>query len=214
MNKKITEATREEISQVMKDNAIRKIALRRRDNVIKDISEDTGEIDFYNKYQLKQAQQEELGLEFRLYKANERRRERIKTRITRMLATNKALFLTLTFSDKMFARNCSTETRRRYIARFLKSECCEYIANIDFGSTNKREHYHAVVVPKTNINFAKYRDLFDSNINSKKIRIDNNSIKYVGMYINKLTNHALKENGFYKRLIFSRDIKRQSLILI
>jgi len=210
MNKKITEATREEISQVMKQDAIRKIALRRRDNVIKDISEDTGEIDFYNKYQLKQAQEEDLGLEFRLYKANERRRERIKARITRMIDTNKALFLTLTFSEKMFARNCSAETRRRYIARFLKNECSEYLANIDFGKEKHREHYHAVVVPKTTIDFTKYHKFFDSCIKAEKIRVSDNSIKFVGIYINKLTNHALKENGFYKRLIFSRDIKGQS----
>lgn len=210
MNKKITEATKQEISQVMKDNAIRKIALRRREHIFKDVSEDTGEIDIYNKYQLKNAESEELGLEFRLYKANERRRERIKERITRMIDTNKALFLTLTFSDKMFARNCSAETRRRYIARFLKEQCIEYLANIDFGSTNKREHYHAVVVPKTTIDFKKYRKAFDSNINAKQIRVDSNSVRFVGMYINKLTNHALKENGFYKRLIFSRDIKQVS----
>lgn len=207
MNKKITEATREEISLSMKDNAIRKIALRRRENVFKDYNDDTGQIDYYNKYQLKEAEAEELGLEFRLYKANQRRRERIKTRIERMLASNKALFLTLTFSNKMFARNCSAETRRRYIARFLKSECIEYVANIDFGKEKHREHYHAVVVPRTAIDFSKYHEFFDSCIKAEKIRINENSIKFVSTYINKLTNHALKENGFYKRLIFSRDIK-------
>jgi len=214
MNKKITEATKQEIISSMKSNAIRKIALRRRENLCEEYNEDTGEVNYFTKYQLKQAQEEDLGLEFRLYKGNERRRERIKTRITRMLATNKALFLTLTFSDKMFARNCSTETRRRYIARFLKSECSEYLANIDFGSKNQREHYHAVVVPKTAIDFSKYHKIFDSCIKAEKIRIDDNSVKYVSTYINKLTNHALKENGFYKRLIFSRDIKGQSLFLI
>lgn len=210
MNKKITEATRQEISQVMKDNAISKISKKRRENIFQDYCEDTGEIEFYNKFQQKQANSEDLGLEFRLYKANERRRERIKERITRMYETKRALFLTLTFSDKMFARDCSPETRRRYIARFLKSECDEYLANIDFGSTNQREHYHAVVVPKSKIDFEKYRTIFDSNINAKRIIYSEESIKLVGRYINKLTNHALKENGFYKRLIFSRDIRRQS----
>lgn len=207
MNKKITQATREEISQVMKDNAISKITKRRKENIFQEYNEDTGQIDFYNKYQQKEADSEELGLEFRLYQGNKKRRERIKARIERMYQTKKALFLTLTFSDKMFARNCSPETRRRYISRFLKSECSEYLANIDFGKKNEREHYHAVVVPKTIIHFEKYRDLFDSNINAKKIRFDDTSIKFVGRYINKLTNHALKENGFYKRLIFSRDCK-------
>ena len=205
MNKRITEATKEEIAQAMKNDAIRKIALKRRENVIKDYDEDTGAIDFYNKYQQKQANSEDLGLEFRLYKGNERRRQRIKDRITRMCETGKALFLTLTFSDKLFQRNMTTETRRTYIRRFLKEQCSEYLANIDFGSTNQREHYHAVVVPKRKIDFARYREIFDSNINARHIRINDTSIKLVGKYINKLTNHALKENGCYKRLIFSRD---------
>jgi len=207
MNKRITEATREEIAITMKNNCIRTIALKRRENLIKDIDIENGVVDIYNKFQLKQAQEQELELEFRLYKANERRRARIKERITRMLETNRALFLTLTFSDKMFARNCSTETRRRYITRFLKEQCIEYLANIDFGEKKHREHYHAVVVPKTAIDFSRYHNIFDSCIKAEKIRIDDNSIKYVSTYINKLTNHALKENGFYKRLIFSRASK-------
>lgn len=210
MNKRIVDATHEEISQVMKQDAIRTIALKRRQNLIKDYDEENGTIDFYTKYQQKEADSEELGLEFRLYKANERRRAKIKARITRMLETNRALFLTLTFSDKMFARGCSTETRRRYIARFLKEQCIEYLANIDFGKEKGREHYHAVVVPKTTIDFSKYHKFFSSSIQAERIRVNDNSIKYVATYINKLTNHALKENGQYKRLIFSRDIKGQS----
>jgi len=207
MNQKIVYATREEIAQAMKDNAIRKIALKRRENKHLHIWQDTGEVEFYNKYQKKQAESDNLGFEFRLYMANERRKERIKERITRMYETRKAVFLTLTFSDKLFERNITSETRRTYIRRFLKDQCSEYLANIDFGSTNQREHYHAVVVPKTIIDFEKYREIFDSNINAKRIIVSNNSVKLLGKYINKLTNHALKENGYYQRLIFSRNIK-------
>lgn len=205
MNKKITQATHEEISKALKDNGIRKIALKRREYLKKDIDFETGETDIYTKYQLKMAEVDHLGLEFRLYKSNERRKQRIKDRITRMLETKKALFLTLTFSDKLFDRDITPETRRTYIRRFLKEQCEEYLANIDFGSQNGREHYHAVVVPKTTIDFKRYKDIFDSNINARHIRIDETSIKLVGRYINKLTNHALKENGYYQRLIFSRN---------
>jgi len=126
-----------------------------------------------------------------------------------MVNTNHAYFLTLTFNDSVFNRNLSPETRRRYIARFLKSECKEYVANIDFGSTNNREHYHAVVIPKTIIDFAKYRKIFDnSNINYKRIIKGDKDIKKLSLYIAKLTNHALKENGFYKRLIYSRNVSK------
>lgn len=206
MNKKITQATKEEIAISMKNNAISTITKKRRANKVVNYYEEDGEIEFYNKYQIEEAEKDNLGLEFRLYMANNKRKERIKARITKMVETNKALFLTLTFSDKMFNRKTTSETRRRYIARFLKEQCSEYLANIDFGSTNGREHYHAVVVPKGLIDFNRYRDLFDSNINSKKIRVNEDSIKNVGVYINKLTNHALKENGEYKRLIYSRQV--------
>lgn len=208
MNKRITEATKQEIAETMKREAIRLISQKRKQNVIcEGASEYTGEITYANKYQQKQANSEGLGLEYRLYKANDKRRERIKAKITKMCETKRAVFLTLTFSDRMFARGCSSETRKRYITRFLKSECVEYLANIDFGSTNQREHYHAVVIPKTTIDFEKYRKIFDSNINAKRIISNEASIKLLGRYINKLTNHALKENGFYQRLIFSRNTK-------
>lgn len=208
MNKRIKESTKNDISQAMKNGAISKIAKKRKENrIIDSYDNDTGECAIISTYQQKKADIDNLGLEYRLYKSHTKRKERIKERITRMMNTNRAYFLTLTFSDKMFARGCSPETRRRYISRFLKSECSEYLANIDFGSQNEREHYHAVVVPKTIIHFDKYRELFDSNINSKRIIKRDSSVKLVSRYISKLTNHALKENGFYKRIIYSRDIK-------
>lgn len=205
MNKKINDATREEISSCLKDNGIRKIVNKRKDAIFKDFFEDTGEIEFYNKYRLKQAKSDNLELEFRLYISNMRRRENIKARIEKMLATNHCYFLTLTFNDKFFERNITTDTRRRYIRRFLKEQCKCYVANVDFGSTYGREHYHAVVVPKTKIDFSKYRDKFDnSNINCERLFNNTKSKDTYTRYINKLTNHSLKDNGYYQRLIYSR----------
>jgi len=206
MNKKILEATRQEISSCLKDNGIAKIVKKRQENIFQDYDEDTGQIDFYNKYTLKEANNDCLGLEFRLYRANMRRRENIKRRIEEMLETNNCYFLTLTFNDRFLSRDITTETRRRYISRFLKEQCKCYVANIDFGSEKHREHYHAVVVPKSvKIDFGKYRNKFDaSNINCVKVWNNAKSKDTYTMYINKLTNHSLKDNGFYKRLIYSR----------
>lgn len=208
MNKKVREATKSEISQSIKNGAYKVIRDKRKNNLIYgEYEEDTGELHAHTTYGLKKAENDGLALEYRLYNNNHIRKERVKARIEKMVNTNHAYFLTLTFSDKMFARNCSQETRRRYIRRFLKEQCSDYLANIDFGSTNEREHYHAVVIPKGLIDFARYRELFDSNINSKRIIKSDISNKLVSRYISKLTNHALKENGFYKRLIFSRNSK-------
>lgn len=210
MNGKIRQVENVSISQALKSGAYSKIAQKRRENLLAcAFDSDTGECEIHSTYTVKKAENDNLSLEYRLSESNHRRKVRIKERITRMLDTNRCYFLTLTFSDKMFSRKASSETRRRYIARFLKSECSQYVANIDFGSKNEREHYHAVVVPKTLIHFDKYRELFDSNINCKRIVNTEKTKDKVSMYIAKLTNHALKENGFYKRLIYSRDSKSQ-----
>lgn len=210
MNKKVREATKSEISQSIKNGAYKVIAKKRKNSLIYcEYEEDTGELHAHATYGLKNAFNDGLALEFRLSQSNHVRKVRLKERISKMVNTNHAYFLTLTFNDSVFNRNLSPETRRRYIARFLKSECKEYVANIDFGSSNNREHYHAVVIPKTIIDFAKYRKIFDnSNINYKRIIKGDKDIKKLSLYIAKLTNHALKENGFYKRLIYSRNVSK------
>lgn len=205
MNKKIKEATRQEISSCLKDNGIAKIRTKRQDALIKDLNPDTGELSYFNFYRQKEANNDDLGLEYRLYISNMKRRANIKQRIENMLATNHCYFLTLTFNDKLLSRNITSETRRRYVRRFLKEQCKEYVANIDFGSENHREHYHAVVVPKSKIDFSRYRSKFDnSNINCERLWNNAKSKDTYTMYINKLTNHSLKDNGFYQRLIYSR----------
>lgn len=206
MNKKIKDATKNEIASTIKNGAYRIIGEKRKKATIYgELEEETGELHAHSCYALKNAENEGLSLEYRLYNSNHIRKERVKERISNMVNTNHAYFLTLTFSDKMFSRRCSAETRRRYIRRFLREQCKDYLANIDFGSNNEREHYHAVVIPKSIIDFAKYRELFDSSINCKRIIKSAASEKLLSRYISKLTNHALKENGFYKRLIFSRN---------
>lgn len=210
MNKKIREAQHDEISASIKSGAYETIRDKRKNSLYYgDIDEESGEVCIHTTYALKNALNDELGLEFRLYDAKFKRKGRVIKRVERMISTNHAYFLTLTFSDKMFARGCSSETRRRYISRFLREQCRDYLANIDFGSHNEREHYHAVVIPKGMIDFQRYRDLFDSNINCKRIYVGDSSVKLVSRYIAKLSNHALKENGYYKRLIFCRN-KAQS----
>ncbi len=129
------------------------------------------------------------------------RRKRIKERITYMVNHYDCLFLTLTFSPDTL-QNTSAFTRRRYIQRYLADLNCLYIANIDFGShkeyedrygktrtATEREHYHAVVA-------TDYIDLDKYNgglIFYEKVRRNVNSYERLSTYINKLTNHAIKE---------------------
>lgn len=206
MNKTLRDATHEEISYAMKQDAISYIRHLRKSSLTKELEDYTGEIVSYCRFTKSMAERYNLGLEFRLWNANKLRNERLKKRVSRLVNTKNAIFLTLTFNDVFLARNVSHQTLRRYMSRFLKEQCCDYVANIDFGKDNYRVHYHALVVPKTqSIDFARYRELFDeSNINAKRVKDSERSVDGVGMYINKLTLHALKDNGHYQRLIYSR----------
>ena len=70
--------------------------------------------------------------------------KRLKDRIFFMLSMGKCIFGTLTFNDR--ALKTSSETRRRYVTRFLNDFDVPYIANIDFGAEKGREHYHFVIL--------------------------------------------------------------------
>ena len=70
--------------------------------------------------------------------------KRVRRRITELMVFTPCSFLTLTFTDEVL-NNTTEETRRRYVARFLKSISENYVGNIDYGSKNEREHYHAIV---------------------------------------------------------------------
>lgn len=124
---------------------------------------------------------------YRLINNNYKRTSRLRDRISR-ICQKPSLFLTLTFTDDVLNKT-SSATRRRYVARFLKSVAADYVGNIDYGEKNGREHYHAVVLC----------DNIDHNawpygaINFKKITYTENSSTTIAKYVNKLTNHAIKE---------------------
>ena len=132
--------------------------------------------------------------------ARYKRTERLERRIMSYLLQGKCLFVTLTFNDDVLS-STSMETRRRYVARFLKSQSSLYVANIDFGKTTKREHYHAVIV-KDRIEANSWPYGFDSY---KKIRCDKLGPLKLAKYISKLTNHAIKETTKRCCYIYSRS---------
>lgn len=217
MNKKLKQATREEIAQAYKDKvpcSISKIRWRvykDQQNIFSDMR--TGEVLSRNGFTLYIAEKFNKGFEYRIYNSNKARRLRLETRVSRIIRSNNAKFITLTFNPVFLERETSEETRRRYISRFLKEQCKEYVANIDYGESEKgthREHYHAVVIPKaTKIDYKAYNEVFDnSRIYSEDIKVSTKSNRCLSRYINKLTNHSLKASGQYKRLIYSRDIRQ------
>ena len=134
--------------------------------------------------------------------ANYHRVKRLKDRVANMLSKGKCIFLTLTFNDLTLA-NTTEKERRVAVVRYLKMFKSDYVANIDFGTKNHREHYHALIVADK-INYKKWNKY--GNINGQKVRLrdfDNDKTK-LSKYIAKLTNHAIKETTKRNALIYSR----------
>lgn len=137
----------------------------------------------------------------RVNKASYQRTKRLKDKIQDMILKGNCIFLTLTFTNDVLD-STNQDTRKRYVKRFLKSVSNQYVANIDYGKKYEREHYHAIVLcdDKIDHNLWKY-----GNIDFERVRVneDTSSVK-MAKYINKLTNHAIKETVRRNCVIYSR----------
>lgn len=156
------------------------------------------EIEFYKNIALENP--EEWKEACRVNNASYHRTKRLKDRIKTMLTSGSCIFLTLTFRNDVLD-STSEETRKRYVSRALKTMSNNYVANIDYGSKNEREHYHAVVLcDKVSQEQWKY-----GNLDFERVRThEEDSPVKIAKYINKLTNHAIKETTKQNRLIYSR----------
>lgn len=140
----------------------------------------------------------------RINDASRHRTTRLKQRIRSIIENYDSTFVTLTFTDDTL-NSTTFETRSRYVKRYLKSYGVPYVANVDYGKDNEREHYHAVIGTQT----LNYKD-WNSNgaINGKKIikkkNLDSNGDLKLAKYITKLTNHAIKETCKRNAIIYSR----------
>lgn len=134
--------------------------------------------------------------------ASYKRVARLKERICEAVESGKAWFITITFNDEILA-STNEKTRRVYVSRWLKGLSPFYVANIDYGKTKGREHYHAVITANTRPPKSwKY-----GFIDILKVKTTENDTKRVSKYISKLTNHAIKHTTKSKRIIYSRKVK-------
>ena len=134
----------------------------------------------------------------RINKASYARVKRLKTRIAAMLESGECLFLTLTFTDATLGKT-TEDTRRQAVRRYLKSFGVPYVANIDYGKKNGREHYHAVI----QTDHVDYTSYTYGAINGERIRSAEDCIK-LSKYVAKLTNHAIKQTNKRQVIIYSK----------
>lgn len=139
----------------------------------------------------------------KLNEAYYKRLKRLRSKVSDILTSGEALFLTLTFTDDVL-KNTTEKQRRVAVSRYLKTYQTKYVANIDFGAKNHREHYHALILtPKVErLGWCKY-----GAINFEKIRLRTDlrtdEVK-LSKYINKLTYHAIKETTKRSAILYSR----------
>lgn len=138
-----------------------------------------------------------------------RQRNKIEDHLEFLIKGNWTLyFLTLTFSDKCL-RSTSFNTRKQTIRRLLSSFCDDFILNVDYGTENEREHYHAIIaIVKGKASIEKdekghlkidvlskcYRYGFYS---IEEIKTDQKDKERLARYITKLTMHSVKVRQNY-----------------
>lgn len=129
------------------------------------------------------------------------RKERLKRAISEMFNLGTNIFVTLTFRDDVLD-STSEETRRRYVTRALKKMSSVYVANIDYGETTEREHYHAIVVSdKIDFTLWDYGFIF-----AEKCTLTDASSAALAGYVDKFVNHALKEGTRRRNVIYSKPV--------
>lgn len=130
--------------------------------------------------------------------ARKRKKNRYNKKIHQMIECYDCLyFITLTWDDDCLSR-LKDAVRKKYVQRFLNEFCNDYLANVDFGKKNGREHYHAVVafkdgVLKNDKNGRPYLDLWKYGFSSvKTLGFSKDDVYRTSSYLLKLSNHAGK----------------------
>lgn len=140
---------------------------------------------------------EYLDCSNRLLESAYRKYARAREHIKNLVLQGGAIFITLTFTNEVLAKT-SAKTRRKYVARYLKSQGSFYVANIDYSPTKEREHYHAVIDSRCNRQEWKYGFVW-----CESVRTQDFNANRIARYVAKLTSHAFKVNA--TRLIYSRN---------
>lgn len=144
--------------------------------------------------------------DYKDYENYRKKNQRARSRIEKIISSEKALFLTFTFTDKAL-QTTSENTRYQGVVRWLKSNCLDYVANIDYGNEHSREHYHAVVSVNKKIDYTSWRY---GALNGVKIKRSSSPLA-LAKYLNKLVNHAFKSSNNSKKIIYARQTKKDVL---
>lgn len=137
--------------------------------------------------------------------ASYERVKRLKDRVKYIIENYPTTFITLTFTQDCLERT-TPGSRKQLVVRWLKSHGVPYVANIDFGKENEREHYHAVIGSQSLDYKSWHRNgALKGKKVVKKTNLEKDGDIKLAKYISKLANHAIKETCKRNALIYSRD---------
>lgn len=124
------------------------------------------------------------------------KKRRLQKRIDFMLSNGNCIFVTLTLSRDDY----SFSYIRNAVTKFLR-QFEFYVANADWGKTNGRLHYHAVIMA----DHVDHMSWSLGLINFKRVYVSEKSCKKLAKYVAKLTNHAVKDSVQGSRCIYSKN---------
>lgn len=129
---------------------------------------------------------------------------RVKKRIVYLMARFQYVwFCTFTFDDYYISK-CD-RTKKDLIKKVLSLVSdSHYILNVDYGSKNEREHYHCILATNFDINLNKlFQENYSCFCSALKVRYNEEDYKRLSKYINKLSNHCIKDSTKNKRIIYN-----------
>lgn len=139
----------------------------------------------------------------RLLNARYSKVSRIKKRFLYLLIHSKNVyFCTFTFDNAHI--DCSDRTKKDYIKHslFKFDDKCLIIMNRDFGKNTDREHYHVILGTNNDDDILKNL-YYPFRFNVERVRIDKYSFKKLSKYINKLSNHCIKDSTNRSRIYYN-----------
>lgn len=138
---------------------------------------------------------------YRLNDSYKHRIARLRKKISDIISIDSNIFfLTFTFNN-LCLNNTDSNTRRKYVRRWLKDNTINYVGNIDFGEKNHREHYHALVACNR-VDTSSWLD--HGAMNFEQVHLSDKVDEKLAKYINKFMYHAIKETTKRQHIIYSR----------
>lgn len=130
---------------------------------------------------------------------------RIKKRLLYLISHRKNVyFITFTFDDTEI-KKCD-RSKLDSIKNCLKSFSNDILImmNRDFGSKNDREHFHCIVGTDSDTDIISHvNSSYKSRSNVKKVYKNSKDVKCLSKYINKLTNHCIKDTTHRFRMYYN-----------